>query len=77
MEDFHSFVTCVCELVDARILRPKPGTKPLGLYGLAINAIPQSRILPGVGRYTVEEVFLRAGLWTPFTPFNLLLYGCC
>lgn len=35
------------------------------LYGLAVDAILGSVLLPGVGRYTLEEVFFKAGLCTP------------
>lgn len=38
------------------------------LCGLTMDAILGSGLLPGVGRYTLEEVFFKAGLCTPLTP---------
>jgi hypothetical protein len=59
MKDFDAFVTWACEWISARVLRTE---SPAGLYGLATNVILKSGVFPGVGRYTVEEIFLRAGL---------------
>jgi hypothetical protein len=42
------------------------------LCGLAMDAIIGSVLLPGVGRYTLEEVFFKAGLCTPLVPIYLL-----
>jgi len=43
------------------------------LYGLAMDAILGSGLLPGVGRYTLEEVFFKAGLFVHTPVFVCVL----
>lgn len=75
IKDFDGFISHICEWVGSRILcnEPVPAGTKIPLYGLATTAITQSGVFPGIGRYTVEEVFVRAGLYFLFFSFVLAL----